>query len=103
MIYFIIVLSLCSFFIFFKQKTAYEMRISDCSSDVCSSDLALRVPQHVASDVASIAAGGYHSVLRKTDGSVGVTGSNGSGQIGLGQGTQSVAAFQRLELGRAHV
>src|SRR3546814_16859118 len=34
---------LCSFcvfvFFFFKQKTAYEMRISDWSSDVCSSDL----------------------------------------------------------------
>src|SRR3546814_2290908 len=30
--------SLCVFF-FFKQKTAYEMRISDWSSDVCSSDL----------------------------------------------------------------
>src|SRR3546814_2165058 len=28
-----------SFFVFFKQKTAYEMRISDWSSDVCSSDL----------------------------------------------------------------
>src|SRR3546814_7350325 len=28
-----------SFFFFFKQKTAYEMRISDWSSDVCSSDL----------------------------------------------------------------
>src|SRR3546814_16643984 len=28
----------CQFF-FFKQKTAYEMRISDWSSDVCSSDL----------------------------------------------------------------
>src|SRR3546814_8033947 len=28
----------CCFF-FFKQKTAYEMRISDWSSDVCSSDL----------------------------------------------------------------
>src|SRR3546814_20108779 len=27
--------------VFFKQKTAYEMRISDWSSDVCSSDLAL--------------------------------------------------------------
>src|SRR3546814_3361783 len=27
---------------FFKQKTAYEMRISDWSSDVCSSDLAFR-------------------------------------------------------------
>src|SRR3546814_10738416 len=30
---------LCCIF-FFKQKTAYEMRISDWSSDVCSSDLA---------------------------------------------------------------
>src|SRR3546814_14280493 len=30
----------CCFF-FFKQKTAYEMRISDWSSDVCSSDLLL--------------------------------------------------------------
>src|SRR3546814_10099728 len=29
-------------FCFFKQKTAYEMRISDWSSDVCSSDLAAR-------------------------------------------------------------
>src|SRR3546814_5235461 len=29
---------ICCFF-FFKQKTAYEMRISDWSSDVCSSDL----------------------------------------------------------------
>src|SRR3546814_938403 len=27
------------FFVFFKQKTSYEMRISDWSSDVCSSDL----------------------------------------------------------------
>src|SRR3546814_9322505 len=31
-------------FFFFKQKTAYEMRISDWSSDVCSSDL--RRPWH---------------------------------------------------------
>src|SRR3546814_3312825 len=30
-----------SVFFFFKQKTAYEMRISDWSSDVCSSDLGL--------------------------------------------------------------
>src|SRR3546814_2643230 len=29
----------CFDFFFFKQKTAYEMRISDWSSDVCSSDL----------------------------------------------------------------
>src|SRR3546814_8939852 len=30
-------------FFFFKQKTAYEMRISDWSSDVCSSDLKMVV------------------------------------------------------------
>src|SRR3546814_10215829 len=29
----------CCSYVFFKQKTAYEMRISDWSSDVCSSDL----------------------------------------------------------------
>src|SRR3546814_3237215 len=33
-----ILVGVCCFF-FFKQKTAYEMRISDWSSDVCSSDL----------------------------------------------------------------
>src|SRR3546814_5524209 len=31
-------------FFFFKQKTAYEMRISDWSSDVCSSDLCFILP-----------------------------------------------------------
>src|SRR3546814_2762343 len=30
---------MCDYLFFFKQKTAYEMRISDWSSDVCSSDL----------------------------------------------------------------
>src|SRR3546814_2132159 len=34
------------FFFFCKQKTAYEMRISDWSSDVCSSDL-----EHVTGDM----------------------------------------------------
>src|SRR3546814_6928897 len=34
-----VVLYVGFFFFFFKQKTAYEMRISDWSSDVCSSDL----------------------------------------------------------------
>src|SRR3546814_1682146 len=37
------------FFFFFKQKTAYEMRISDWSSDVCSSDLSEQArPGHEA-------------------------------------------------------
>src|SRR3546814_3344854 len=35
---FFVYIVVCIFF-FFKQKTAYEMRISDWSSDVCSSDL----------------------------------------------------------------
>src|SRR3546814_20800224 len=33
-------------FFFFKQKTAYEMRISDWSSDVCSSDLNALIKQY---------------------------------------------------------
>src|SRR3546814_9408067 len=35
----IVIIYRVSLFFFFKQKTAYEMRISDWSSDVCSSDL----------------------------------------------------------------
>src|SRR3546814_4157101 len=43
-------LFLCfSLFFFFKQKTAYEMRISDWSSDVCSSDLFSSLRATVAS------------------------------------------------------
>src|SRR3546814_9523960 len=41
-------------FFFFKQKTAYEMRISDWSSDVCSSDLAFNIaPDQREGDVAT--------------------------------------------------
>src|SRR3546814_19630898 len=41
--FFLFVLWCCCFIFFFKQKTAYEMRISDWSSDVCSSDLFVRL------------------------------------------------------------
>src|SRR3546814_3957143 len=44
-----------SIFFFFKQKTAYEMRISDWSSDVCSSDLQALHPAFAA-DVPFVAA-----------------------------------------------
>src|SRR3546814_8114791 len=37
----------CFVCVVFKQKTAYEMRISDWSSDVCSSDLLLRIVDHL--------------------------------------------------------
>src|SRR3546814_9675789 len=55
-------------FFFFKQKTAYEMRISDWSSDVCSSDLNAAVARHRARlqidgrilGVERVAAGGPH-------------------------------------------
>src|SRR3546814_4925911 len=43
------------FVFFFKQKTAYEMRISDWSSDVCSSDLAF--PGRLSRIDSAVAAG----------------------------------------------
>src|SRR3546814_1144307 len=47
------------FFFFFKQKTAYEMRISDWSSDVCSSDLGFQIKVYQGStDVSALASYG---------------------------------------------
>src|SRR3546814_1462617 len=51
-------------FFFFKQKTAYELRISDWSSDVCSSDLVLR-RERPGTDEARIAFG--HALHRRPD------------------------------------
>src|SRR3546814_6632328 len=64
-------------FFFFKQKTAYEMRISDWSSDVCSSDLTGGVDrilldnftpsalkeavEHIRGRVVTEASGGIHA------------------------------------------
>src|SRR3546814_3955948 len=62
---------LCCVFFFFKQKTAYEMRISDWSSDVCSSDLSgqavrgARVAQGIAQDVFASRAGISRSYMGK--------------------------------------
>src|SRR3546814_3093441 len=53
MCYYLFKFVLC-FFFFFKQKTAYEMRISDWSSDVCSSDLSWRGPRSAGGAAASI-------------------------------------------------
>src|SRR3546814_3634747 len=44
-----------SLFFFFKQKTAYEMRISDWSSDVCSSDLLVLEAEHLGAVFAHLA------------------------------------------------
>src|SRR3546814_4458083 len=47
---------------FFKQKTAYEMRISDWSSDVCSSDLTQ--PQHGHAIAGALRIGGGGACAR---------------------------------------
>src|SRR3546814_8729093 len=43
------------FIFFFKQKTAYEMRISDWSSDVCSSDLPIGCSDDIDSRIRAAA------------------------------------------------
>src|SRR3546814_937999 len=45
-----LVLTYMLFLFFFNQKTAYDMRISDCSSDFCSSDLVLHAGAAAADD-----------------------------------------------------
>src|SRR3546814_9990146 len=58
-------------FFFFKQKTAYELRISDWSSDVCSSDLQFQIrvldqgPQRPRTDIAG---GPLHDATRSAGG-----------------------------------
>src|SRR3546814_13198900 len=54
----------CCFFFFFKQKTAYEMRISDWSSDVCSSDLKYKHLVFVIAAAYAGLAGGLLGVLQ---------------------------------------
>src|SRR3546814_14999459 len=59
-------------FFFFKQKTAYEMRISDWSSDVCSSDL------FVVAERAMV--GGRRKIIVKAVGGRGTKGDLGAGK-----------------------
>src|SRR3546814_1816618 len=51
------------FMFFFKQKTAYEMRISDWSSDVCSSDLVPTAPKLPPMEAVSI----FKAALNRLD------------------------------------
>src|SRR3546814_8411298 len=54
--------------VFFKQKTAYEVRISDRSSDVCSSDLTADVGQSLSADAAFRVTGVYEDSGSYRDG-----------------------------------
>src|SRR3546814_1256036 len=59
-------------FFFFKQKTAYEMRISDWSSDVCSSDLTKWRELPESAREAVLYGTGTHAIpLRFEDGQIG--------------------------------
>src|SRR3546814_9265437 len=93
------------FFFFFKQKTAYEMRISDWSSDVCSSDLEAS-PQCIGISVSGPCYFPGAQMIR-----VGLPRANisdqGTGQVGFGNDRQhrslnigpNVHGLQRLALG----
>src|SRR3546814_2345212 len=78
----------CCFIFFFKQKTAYEMRISDWSSDVCSSDLQVHARQFAGQPLAALVA---LAAVRPLVEHVLV------GSIGL----HGIALQQRHEIGRA--
>src|SRR3546814_3974034 len=58
---------ICLFFFLFKQKTAYEMRISDWTSDVCSSDLVLDLSGQRLDDLNTRRAGSdnAHALIAK--------------------------------------
>src|SRR3546814_2028801 len=54
-------------FFFFKQKTAYEMRISDWSSDVCSSDLKITAEVDLPEGVSIAYAGQFEYLTRAAE------------------------------------
>src|SRR3546814_8269635 len=108
---------LCScvlvFFFFFKQKTAYEMRISDWSSDVCSSDLQFwKIAFGLFACGYSMNLLGIHGVPMLMDhGFDAMTGSFGIGLIGfaaifstlvLGR-MSDIIPRKNIQIGRAHV
>src|SRR3546814_4627533 len=87
---------ICKKCFFFKQKTAYEMRISDWSSDVCSSYL--REPLLAAGEVGAVEGvgflgGGEAGILAQRPGPAGVHGRLGP----TGEGREAGQASKRLE------
>src|SRR3546814_5668151 len=91
-------------FFFFKQKTAYEMRISDWSSDVCSSDLPHRRAVGIGAQL-DVAEGLYRRQLPVDDDRRG-----GALAVGVGRRAHAAGRDQHvlpadggIDLGRAEV
>src|SRR3546814_5111843 len=51
-------------FLFFKQKTAYELRISDWSSDVCSADLLVLARREFSEQLSPLEQIDFHALAR---------------------------------------
>src|SRR3546814_19217447 len=82
------------FIVFFKQKTAYEMRISDWSSDVCSSDLVLRpAGRQRSARPPNISMFPRQLPSVSTSPSAGAPGSSTTGSSSLGFAAVSMQAF----------
>src|SRR3546814_2307775 len=99
-----IFLVMCCFF-FFKQKTAYEMRISDWSSDVCSSDLQGRraVTGGHAAIAAQVGAAGFELLQRRRSGVESSSSADGVGMpltydLDFLPVTRPATRFRRLQL-----
>src|SRR3546814_2281833 len=103
-----------SFVFFFKQKTAYEVRISDWSSDVCSSDLLdpgteykeLRAlfPMYITPfQVAALARSGIESVSDLDGKVVGTGPKGGTGGTYWERWFEDLGMEVSVQIGRAHV
>src|SRR3546814_7054928 len=102
-------------FVFFKQKTAYEVRISDWSSDVCSSDLSAVIGGEAGfdggqgRDVEMVAGLVEDQQLRRSRGAEDA-GEAGAEHLAAAQcpgdpvgGVGAALVVRRPEIGRAHV
>src|SRR3546814_7642503 len=90
-------------FCFFKQKTAYEMRISDWSSDVCSSDLggaAAAVFRQQQRELRTFTGGAAHDDIAAQH--LGERAADRQAKTGAAVATAggAVALFERLEQAR---
>src|SRR3546814_1973065 len=91
-------------FCFFKQKTAYEMRIRDWSSDVCSSDLgvpfektAYQINQLCGSGLRAVALG--YQAIRNGDSAIVVAG----GQESMSQAPHCMHLRSGVKMGNAEM